>query len=311
MRTPFTILILLMTLVLFQACEQEYIPVNSGEGPKYVVEGYVEAGQNPFAPYVILTSSFDFYGSFTPDDFTAAYVHDADVRVSDGSKEVLFTEICFSELDSSIREEVAARFGFNADSLAVDICVYVDVLNQLQPQIGKTYNLTIHAGEDVITASTTIPPHVPFDSLHFAPPPGEPNDTLAQLECSISDPAGQRDFYRYFMATNDGGFETSFSSVFEDLFFDGKSFDFSLFNPATQDGDSDPDEFGLYFVGDTITIKWCNLDEDHFNFWNTLEYSNNNQGPFSSYTRLDSNINGGLGIWGGYSVSYYKQVVEY
>jgi len=311
MRTPFTILILLMTLVLFQACEQEYIPVNSGEGPKYVVEGYVEAGQNPFAPYVILTSSFDFYGSFTPDDFTAAYVHDADVRVSDGSKEILFTEICFSELDSSIREEVAARFGFNADSLAVDICVYVDVLNQLQPQIGKTYNLTIHAGEDVITASTTIPPHVPFDSLHFAPPPGEPNDTLAQLECSISDPAGQRDFYRYFMATNDGGFETSFSSVFEDLFFDGKSFDFSLFNPATQDGDSDPDEFGLYFVGDTITIKWCNLDEDHFNFWNTLEYSNNNQGPFSSYTRLDSNINGGLGIWGGYSVSYYKQVVEY
>jgi hypothetical protein len=311
MRTPFTILILLMTLVLFQACEQEYIPVNSGEGPKYVVEGYVEAGQNPFAPYVILTSSFDFYGSFTPDDFTAAYVHDADVRVSDGSKEVLFTEICFSELDSSIREEVAARFGFDADSLAVDICVYVDILNQLQPQIGKTYNLTIHAGEDVITASTTIPPHVPFDSLHFAPPPGEPNDTLAQLECSISDPAGQRDFYRYFMATNDGGFETSFSSVFEDLFFDGKSFDFSLFNPATQDGDSDPDEFGLYFVGDTITIKWCNLDEDHFNFWNTLEYSNNNQGPFSSYTRLDSNINGGLGIWGGYSVSYYKQVVEY
>jgi hypothetical protein len=66
MRTPFAILILLMTLVLFQACEQEYIPVNSGEGPKYVVEGYVEAGQNPFAPYVILTSSFDFYGSFTP-----------------------------------------------------------------------------------------------------------------------------------------------------------------------------------------------------------------------------------------------------
>jgi hypothetical protein len=158
-----------------------------------------------------------------PDDFTAAYVHDADVRVSDGSTEVLFTEICFSELDSAIREEVAARFGFDADSLAVDICVYVDVLNQLKPQEGKTYDLTIHAGGDLITASTTIPLHVPFDSLRFTPPPGEPNDTLAQLECSISDPAGRRDFYRYFMATNDGGFETSFSSVFDDLFFDGKS----------------------------------------------------------------------------------------
>ena len=311
MRTHYSILFSLLVLILLQSCEEEYIPVNSGQGPKYVVEGYVEAGENPFAPYVILTRSFDFYGSFTPDDFTAAYVHDADVRVSDGSTEVLFTEICFSELDSTIREEVAARFGFNADSLAVDICVYVDVLNQLKPQIGKTYNLTIHVGADLITASTTIPLHVPIDSLRFAPPPGEPNDTLAQLEGSISDPPGQRNFYRYFSSTNDGGFETAFSSVTEDLFFDGKTFDFSLFNPATDEGDIDPDEFGLYFVGDTVTIKWCNLDEEHFNFWNTLEYSNSNQGPFSGYTRLDTNINGGLGIWGGYSVSYYKQVVAY
>ena len=36
-----------------------------------------------------------------------------------------------------------------------------------------------------------------------------------------------------------------------------------------------------------------------------------NQGPFASYTRLQSNIVGGLGIWGGYSVSYYKRAVEY
>ena len=45
--------------------------------------------------------------------------------------------------------------------------------------------------------------------------------------------------------------------------------------------------------------------------WNTLEFSNANQGPFASYTRLESNINGGLGIWGGLSVSYYTRVVEY
>jgi hypothetical protein len=311
MRTLYTILMVSLSLVLFEACETEYIPVNSGEGPKYVVEGYVEAGQNPFTPYVILTKSFDFYGTFAPDDFTAAYVHDADVRVSDGSKEIQFLEVCFSDLDSTTRKEVAAKFGFNADSLAVDICVYIDLLNQLQPQIGKTYNLTIHVGTDVITASTTIPNHVPIDSLHFAAPPGEPNDSLAQLRCSISDPPGERNFYRYFCSTNDGGLTTAFSSVTEDLFFDGKSFEFQLLNPATDNGDVDPAVFGLYFVGDTITIKWCNLDEDHFNFWNTLEFSNNNQGPFSGYTRLDSNIQGGLGIWGGYSVSYYKKVVAY
>ncbi len=309
-RLPF-LLMLLSGLVLFQACQVEYTPVNSGEGPKYVVEGYVEAGQDPFIPYVILTKSFDFYGTFSPNDFTASYVHDADVEVNDGSINVKFTEVCFSDLDSTTRKEVAGKFGYNADSLAVDICVYIDLLNQLQPEIGKTYTLTIHTGTDVITASTTIPTHVPLENFHFEAPPGSPNDSLAQLRCSISDPPGERNFYRYFSSTNDGGLETAFSSVTEDLFFDGKSFEFQLINPATDNGDVDPEEFGLYFVGDTVTIKWCNLDEDHFNFWNTLEFSNANQGPFSGYTRLDTNINGGLGIWGGYSVSYYKQVVEY
>ena len=64
-------------------------------------------------------------------------------------------------------------------------------------------------------------------------------------------------------------------------------------------------------VGDSVLIKWTTIDEAHFDFWNTLEFSNANQGPFSSYTRLQSNINGGLGIWGGYSVSYYSRTVEY
>lgn len=295
----------------FISCETEYIPVNTGEGPKYVVEGYVEAGENAFTPYLILTKTFDFYGTYDPDDFTSAYVHEADVRVSDGVKEVVFPEVCFSDLDSMTRYEVAEKFGFNADSLAVDICVYIDLFNQLKPEEGKSYHLTIHVGEDVITSTTTIPYHVPIDSVHFAPPPGDPNDTLAQLRCYISDPPGVRNFYRYFCATNDGALETAFTSSTEDLFFDGKSFEFQLFNPVTDNGDVEPGEFGLYFVGDTVTVKWCCMDEDHFNFWNTLEFSNNNEGPFSSYTRLDSNIEGGLGIWGGYSVSYYKLPVEY
>jgi len=105
--------------------------------------------------------------------------------------------------------------------------------------------------------------------------------------------------------------ETGFSSVEEDLFFDGKSFGFQLFNPATDNGDVDPEEFGLYFVGDTMTLKWCTIDEANFDFWNTLEFARANQGPFSSYTRLQSNVTGALGIWGGYNVDYYTLEVAY
>jgi hypothetical protein len=311
MRTTIQILTVALLMMMFSSCETEFIPEPSGELPDYVVEGYIEAGQNPLPPYVLITRTFDFYGEISPEQFTASFVHNADVRISEGEFEVALQEVCFFDLDSTIRDQIAAQFGFNADSLEVNFCVYLDVLNQVQAQQGKTYDLTITIGEDVITSSTQIPVHVPLDSLKFAPPPGEPNDTLAQLLCSITDPPGIKNFYRYFGATNDGALETGFSSVEEDLFFDGKSFEFQLFNPATDSGDVEPEEFGLYFVGDTITLKWCTIDEANFDFWNTLEFSNANQGPFSNYTRIQSNMHGALGIWGGYAVTYYTMPVEY
>lgn len=305
------IFILFFSILFITGCEEEYTPVNSGDGPKYVVEGYLEAGENPFPPYLILTKSFDFYSELGPDQFTESFVHAADVRVSDGTIEVQFEEVCLLDLPIDIREAVAAQFGFNPDSLEVNFCVYVDLLNQLQPQVNKTYNLQILVDGDSITASTFIPPHVPLQDFHFLPPSGQPNDSLAQLRVTLSDPPGERNFYRYFVGTNGSALETDFSSVEEDLYFDGKTFEFVIFNPRTTNGDVEPDEFGLYFVGDTIQVKWTSIDEAHYDFWNTLEFSNANQGPFSSYTRLQSNIKGGLGIWGGYSVSYYTGIVTY
>ncbi|MEO6132317.1 MAG: DUF4249 domain-containing protein [Saprospiraceae bacterium] len=311
MRIINCILTALIALMLFTSCEQEYTPPKSPDGPKYVVEGYIEAGENPFPPYVILTRTFDFYGTLNPAQFTGSFIHGADVSIKDGDLEVVLQEICLSDLSPELRKEVAAQFGFNPDSLAIDYCVYLDVLGQLQPQQEKSYDLRIVTENQVITATTYIPKHVPLENIHFEAPPGSPNDSLAQLRCSISDPPGVRNFYKYFGATNGGPLRTSFSSVVEDLFFDGKTFEFQLFNPKTTESNVDPDKFGLYFVGDSMTIKWCNMDEAHFDFWNTLEFSNANQGPFSSYTRLQSNIHGGLGIWGGYSVSYYTRKVAY
>jgi hypothetical protein len=310
MSQLFKILVIALTLGGVLGCEQEYIPESSGDGPSYVVEGFIEAGENPFPTYVILTRTFEFYSELGPDEFSNAFVHDADVRVTDGTTEVALQEICFSDLPPELRNEIAGQFGYNGDSLQVDLCVYIDALRLLQPQVGKTYHLTIVTDTTTLTASTLIPEHVPLQSLNFQEPPGVPSDSLAQLRVTLSDPPGVRNFYRYFVSIEGGNLQTSFSSVEEDLYFDGKTFEFQLYNPRTTRGDVEPDVFGLYFVGDSVTIKWTNMDEAHFDFWNTLEFSNANQGPFSSYTRLQSNINGGLGIWGGYSVSYYHTRVE-
>lgn len=53
------------------------------------------------------------------------------------------------------------------------------------------------------------------------------------------------------------------------------------------------------------------MDETHFDFWNTLEFSRNNSGPFSSFNRVSSNVDGALGVWGGYAVGYYEDVVPF
>ncbi|MDP4819730.1 MAG: DUF4249 domain-containing protein, partial [Saprospiraceae bacterium] len=61
--------------------------------------------------------------------------------------------------------------------------------------------------------------------------------------------------------------------------------------------------------GDTVVVKWANIDQVQYDFWSSLESAVSNQGPFSTYTRVNSNVNGGLGVWGGLSARYYTIVV--
>ena len=297
--------------IVLTSCEEEYTPLPSASGPKYVVEGYLETGEGAAPPYLLLTRPFDFYSTISPDDFDGSFIHDAIVSVSDESKTVMLQEICFNDLDDETKELLANFLGYNADSLAVNFCAYMDLFNQLKPEEGKSYALEILVEGDTITSTTYIPVLVPLDSMRFKAPPGEPNDALAQLSCFLSDPPNEANFYRILGSTNGGPFEAGFAGVEEDVYFDGKSFEFQLLNPQTSNGDVEPDEFGLYFVGDTITIKWASIDEATFDFWNTVEFAAANQGPFATYTRIQSNIQGGIGIWGGYSVSYQTMIVDY
>ena len=96
----------------------------------------------------------------------------------------------------------------------------------------------------------------------------------------------------------------------DDAFFDGDEFEFPLPEAEPRNTNASPTTFGLYTLGDTVTLKWTTIDEGNFNFWNTLEFNAINQGPFAAYTRIESNVTGGLGVWGGYSSHYYTLIVE-
>lgn len=292
-------------------CEEEFNPPITAEAEQYVVEGYVEAGEGTNPAYVLITRSVPFFDELNADEFANLFVNDADVAVNDGTATVQFTKFCIGDIpDGPIKDALAEQLGIDLTNVSedVDICVYLDINDQLIREEGRQYDLTIKVDDDILTATTTIPDLVKLDTFVFEEIPGEAIDTLAQLFSRIADPA-EANYYRYFTDDDAGNLNTAFTSVTDDVQFNGQDFRF----PVSQ-ADNDEVEFenyGFFTVGDTVSLKWATIDEAHFNFWNTFEYSLNGQGsPFTSYTRITDNIEGGFGIWGGYAVQNEELIVE-
>jgi hypothetical protein len=294
----------------FSSCEEPYIPSTSEQEQEIVVEGYVEAGEGANPTFVILTKSIPFISTISADKFAELFVKGANVTVFDGDKTVQLTELCLSQIPDDLKDEVFAVLGLNPDSSSVDICVYADLFSQIKREQGRSYDLKVQVQGKTLTATTTIPEFAGLFDFTFKEPPGVPRDTLAELRVKIKDPKGKKNYYRYFTATSkDPRFIPPFGSVTDDALFDGMEFEFPLQKASRRGGDFDPDSFGLYRRTDSVFIKWCNIDKAHFDFWNTRDFSANSGGPFASYTRIITNIQGGLGIWGGYAAETYKLYV--
>ncbi len=293
------------------SCQDPYIPTTLESEQEIVVEGYIESGDNANPTFVLVTRSIPFIGKVTPEKLASLFVKDATVIVNDGQKDVTLNRLCLSEIPLELRDQAYQLLGFNPDSVALDLCLYVDLLNSIDRKEGGKYDLRVTIGDKQLTATTTIPRFTGLDSFDFRPTPGVPIDTLSQLFCKIKDPENTIDYYRYFTATGGDGLIPPFTSVTNDLFFNGKDFEFPIARAQRrgQGGGFDPNAFGMFRRGDTITIKWCTLDKAHFDFWNTRDFAANNGGPFGSYTRIITNIKGGLGIWGGYAVAQYELIV--
>ncbi len=318
-----TSMLLLPILFFLSSCEEEFtLDVGTPE-IEIVVEGHIEAAEEPavpLPPYVILTRTIPFRSSITAEEISNLFVHDAFVTVSDGETTVELTEACWEDIPDELKSVVVELLPEELDTIPVNVCIYLDPNFALFGEIGKTYDLVVEADGKRLTSSTTIPPHTLIDSLEFIPAPGDFGEEYFELRGFMTDPEEYADFYRYFTSTNGSFLSAAFSSVVDDKFFNGQSFEFPLARTDAKFGTSfdsqnppDPDDFrvnGLFREGDEVIVKWINIDEDHFRFWETLEFNIINQGPFGSYTRISSNIEGGVGIWGGQSASYYSITVE-
>ncbi len=302
-------IIFFLVIFVFSSCETEYIPDISNENPEIVVEGFIEAGPNASPPYVILTRTSPFFSTIDANKIDELFVHDAVITVTDGTNTTELIELCLNDLTPSQQQLAAEFLGLGNDSIGINICIYIEQsLTPILVQPGSTYDLRIEVEDKVITASTTVPFPAPLDSLSYLDLPDPANDSLVELRCFFSDPP-ETNYYRYFTKRNSDPLYPGLASVIDDVLFNSQQFEFPLTAGQSRTEQIDINTYGYFWKGDTILIKWSTIDEAHYQFWSTLEYNTSSDGPFTSFTKVATNIEGGIGIWGGYGSSEHIIIV--
>jgi hypothetical protein len=229
----------------------------------------------------------------------------------------------FSDLDSaSIRELVLTRAKVTlTDGINTEVLIlrkdknyfppYIYEGNQIKGETGKFYTVTADYGGKKAFATTTIPTPVPLDTIYFVRK--NDSDSLSTMYIEFTDPAGENNYYRVLTMVKgkDTRYSSSMMMAISDRYFSGQKFGFSLMrgksNILTAGNET-------YFVkGDTVSMKFCTIDKEHYEFWNTYQDEvMNASNPFaSSVSVIKSNVEGnGLGIFGGYGVSLYQVIVK-
>ncbi|WP_161887751.1 DUF4249 family protein [Pontibacter russatus] len=311
MRKTHFIYILLLLLPLY-GCEQD-LTIDLPEGDeKLVVEGHIEQGAPPI---VVLTRTVPVFSEISLASLEESFVHGAQVTVRHEGQNYILQEVSSAVLSEQLREVVSMQLGISKALLSGSggFQFYVYTTEELFGELGESYSLYIDHEGQTLSAVTTIPQLNPIDSLWLVPHPDPEQDSLKTLYYRYSDPDTLGNSVRYFTKRNSEPFFPGlFTSVFNDELINGSTISFPLDRgePKGQQ-EIDEDLYSYFGVGDTITVRWAAIDLPHYRFWYSLENEQNSNGsPIGTPNITQSNIEGGLGIWGGYGVTYHKIIVD-
>lgn len=288
------------TSLLLASCEKEvHINLSNGK-PQLVVQGAIETG---LPPYVVLTKSIGYSPTVDLSTLENNYVHDAVVKVTDGSQTITLKEYI---IDSTVDATHYKFYVYTTDSSDPAAFYFT----------GKTdhyYTLSISSEGKDYSAVTKIPYPKQLDSLWAEKPDSNTAQKvpLARIVWfKYTDPDTMGNCFRYFTQTGNGPYYPWVNSVFNDEIINGTTITYRMNIGYDHSKNPNLDSVGKAYVGDTITIKWCAIDKGVYNFYNTLEYSTGTVGsPFVSPINVKTNITGGaLGIWAGYG-STFKTII--
>ena len=287
--------ILFILVLLTAGCEKEADIKLKASDEVLVVDGTIENDQ---PPVVYLSKSFNYFSKLSADLLSKSFVRNAKITISDGTRSV--------EL-----KEYSVLAGANT------VYVYsVDSSNLSQIMLGRfntSYSMTILVNGKTYTANTRIPNLAKkVDSLWWKRAPDNPDTTKRIVFAKIIDPPGLGNYVRYFTSINDSAFLPGFNSVFDDDVVDGTTYTVQVDKGQDRNTEIDFENAGFFKKGDTVEAKFCNIDKAHYDFWRTLEFSQQSIGnPFSQPGVVLGNISGGaLGYFGGYAAQFKKIIIK-
>jgi hypothetical protein len=290
MKTKF--LCLALCVLLITSCEKTVSFKLEQASPKLVVEAVIENGEYPI---VYLSKSMNFFSTIDVNTLSNNFVHNADIYVSTSLQTMKLKEY-----------SVPVPGGFTFYYYSADTSMPV-----FRGRLKQQYSILIVSEGKEYTGSTTIPDTTKhIDSLYWKQAPLNNPPEKVLLVVKATDPPGYGDYIRYFTQRNSEPFYPGLTSVYDDQLIDGTTYEVQVERGVDRNVDH-PDGYTYFNKGDTIVLKLCNIDKGVYDFWRTMEFSYSNIGnPFSTPTKVISNINGGaLGYFGGYAAQYRRIII--
>jgi len=281
----------LLTLLFFLTNCEKVIDLKLPKGErKVVIEGFIESGKTA---EVFVTYTSPYFSKFDQNMLFNLIEKNALVVISDG--------IDYDTLKLITDPYVFPFFKYKG--------------SKIFGEEGKSYHLKVIINDTTYYAKTYIPNHVKIDSLKFIP--STSIDSIGFVKLYMKDPDEPGNYYRVFTKVigKDSTYLHPYPSVFDDRLFNGKYVEYELYRGRNPLEDYKYDEFGRdssgnfrwYFnIGETVVVKGCAIDYDHYSFWYSVEQQEiTADNPFTTPVNLRSNIKGGaIGIWGGYACYY-------
>jgi hypothetical protein len=285
MKIVFFFMSILSFVILIVACN----PEKEFELPylekQIVVDGWIELNN---VPMVLLTYNTPYFSNLDSASLRQLVASRAKVTVSDGNvSEILTLYKDTNYFPPYIYKGSGKIFG----------------------RVNKTYHLLVEDEIDTVTAITTIPTAVSLDSVWFRL--NSENDTLGQIIGAFNDNINEKNYYRTLVKeSKTKKYIPTMISVFDDIYFNGQSFSFSLRRGF--ESNLKPLENIYFEKGKEYWLKVETLNKESYDFWSSVQssfYASGN--PFvGEHETIISNINGGLGVWAGYGISVYKIVAK-